>query len=128
MNAFRLLILFAALAWPQSGMKEVRYEVDGTAKYVTLTLTNEKGGKEQNQVRLPFELHFYAKAGSFLYLSAQKTRAVKMTGVFDDREEILDDSVAGSVHVLIKVGGALLQEATSSAPRGIATADGKVPD
>jgi hypothetical protein len=129
MNTFKLLILFAVLAWPQSGLREVKYEVDGTAKYAVLTLTNEKGGKEQNRVKLPFELHFYAKPGSFLYLSAQKTHVVETTRyAVNDREEILDDGVSGTVHVLIRVGGILLQEATSSAPYGIATADGKVPD
>lgn len=129
MKIFRLLMLVASLAWSQSGLKEVRYEVDGTAKYAMLTLTNVEGGKEQHQVKLPFELHFYAPSGSFLYLSAQKTRVVETKRyIGGDEEEILSDGVAGTVHVLIRVGGKVLQEASSSAPHSIATVDGKVPD
>jgi len=90
-------------------MKEVVYEVDGTAKYVNLTLTNPQGGKEQNQVKLPFELKFYAKGGQFVYLSAQKV-------------------TRGNVHVLIRCSGAVLQEASADAPYGIATAEGKLPE
>ena len=73
-KALGLFVLTAALASPQSGMREVVYQVDGTASYATLTMTNKDGGKEQNQVKLPFELKFYAKIGQYLYLSAQKVR------------------------------------------------------
>jgi hypothetical protein len=110
-------------------MKEVVYEVDGTAKYANLTLANRDGGKEQSQVKLPFELKFYAKGGQFLYLSAQKVKVVKAgLHVLDDQQDILCDGISGNVHVLIRVSGAVLQEATSDAPYGIATADGKVPE
>ena len=45
------IVLFAAvIASPQS-MKEVEYQVDGTAKYANLTLTNKDGGKQQSQSR-----------------------------------------------------------------------------
>jgi hypothetical protein len=122
MKAFRLLILSAGLAWPQNpGVREVKYEVDGTAGYATLTTTNAQGGKEQHLVLLPFETHFYASPGSFLYLSAQKTRVA-------NHGTIVANGASGTVHVLIRVGGKVLQEASSSAPFGIATADGKVPD
>ena len=125
MRLLKLWLFFAVMAWPQSGAKEVVYEVDGTVKYAALTLTNKDGGREQNTVKLPFELKFYAKPAAFLYLSAQKTRVLDAFGITSD---VLDDGVTGTVHVRIKVGGAVLQEASSSSPYGIATASGKVPD
>ena len=63
MKLLRLALLLAGLAWPQSSLKEVVYEVDGTAKYAALTLTNKDGGREQNTAKLPFELKFYRKTG-----------------------------------------------------------------
>jgi hypothetical protein len=121
------LLLAASFASPESGMREVRYEVDGTAKYVNLTLKNKNGGTEQNQVKLPFELVFYAPAGRLLYLSGQKARVIgTVRHMMRDQKEVVYDGVAGTVHVLIRVGGSVLQEATSDAPFGIATADGKV--
>ena len=124
-----VIALFVALASPQSGMKEVVYEVDGTAKYANLTLRNKDGGTEQNQVKLPFELKFYAKSGQFLYLSAQKARATKkVLHASHDEHEVVYDGVVGNVHVLVRVSGAALQEASSAAPYGIATAEGKLPD
>lgn len=123
------LFFVAALASPQSAMKEVVYEVDGTAKYANLTLTNKDGGKEQSQVKLPFELKFYGKVGQFLYLSAQKTRVTKIVPhVSRDIEEVVYDGIAGTAHVLIRVNGTVLQEASSDAPYGVATVDGKLPD
>jgi hypothetical protein len=128
-KALGIVLLVAALAWPQSGTKEVVYEVDGTAKYANLTLTNKDGGREQSQTKLPFELKFYAKGGQFLYLSAQKVRVAKPgLHVLDDQQDIVYDGISGNVHVLIRVSGAVLQEASSDAPYGIATAEGKLPD
>src|SRR5437016_12214406 len=122
-GALGVVFFVAALASPQSGMKEVVYEVDGTAKYANLTLRNKDGGTEQNQVKLPFELKFYAKNGQFLYLSAQKVRIVKNElASLDGKLVELSDGVSGTVHVLIRVSGAVLQEASSNAPHGIATA------
>ncbi len=129
MKALAMLFFIVALAAPQSAMREVVYQVDGTAKYANLTLTNKDGGKEQNQVKLPFELKFYAKGGQFLYLSAQKVRVVKPgLHVLDDQQDVVDDGINGTVHVLIRCSGAVLQEASSDAPYGIATAEGKLPD
>jgi len=87
-------------------------------------------GKEQQHVKLPFELEFYAKGGQFLFLSAQKVRVTKTVLSYGsrDEQEVVYDGVAGRVHVLVRVGGAVLQEASSTAPYGIATAEGKVPD
>jgi hypothetical protein len=126
-KALGIVLFAAAIASPQS-MNEVEYQVDGTAKYANLTLTNKDGGKEQSQVKLPFELKFYAKSGQFLFLSAQKVRVTKTVLHVTDRQEVVDDGVAGKVHVLIRVSGAVLQEASSDAPYGIASAEGKLPD
>jgi hypothetical protein len=138
-KALAVFFFVAALASPQSNMKEVVYEVDGTARYVNLTLTNKDGGKEQHRIELlassygngsgPFKLKFYAKGGQSLYLSAQKVM-VTTTVVRQNRTEqqVIYDGVAGSVHVLIRVNGSVLQEASSDAPYGIATAEGKLPD
>ena len=138
-KALVVFLLAAMLASPQSGMKEVSYEVDGTAKYANLTLTNKDGGKEQHRVELvassygngsgPFELKFYAKGGQLLYLSAQKVM-VTTTVVRQNRTEqqVIYDGVGGNVHVLIRTNGSVLQEASSDAPYGIATAEGKLPD
>jgi hypothetical protein len=73
-KALGVLLLVASFASPQSSMKEVVYQADGTSKYVNLTLRNKDGGTEQDQVKLPFELKFFAKGGQFVYLSAQKAR------------------------------------------------------
>jgi hypothetical protein len=128
-KAWVLAVLSAAIASPQTYVKEVVYQVDGAAKYANLTLTNESGGTEQNQVKLPFELRFYAKTGNALYLSAQKAKATKkVMHVLGDEEEIVYDGVAGNVHVSIRAGGSVLQEASSDAPYGVATAKGVVPD
>ena len=128
-KALAVLLFVVALASPQSSMKEVVYQVDGTSKYVNLTLRNKDGGTEQNQVKLPFELKFFAKGGQFVYLSAQKAKINKrVLHPIADQMEVVDDGVTGTVHVLIKVAGAVLQEASSDVPFGIATAEGKLPE
>jgi hypothetical protein len=76
-------------------------------------------------VKLPFALKFYARGGQPVYLSAQKTRVAT---TYRGRESVIYDGVSGSVHVLIRVTGAVLQEATSNAPYGIATAKGTLPE
>jgi hypothetical protein len=62
-KAAGLLLFVAALASPQSSMKEVVYQVNGTCKYVNLTLTSASGGKEQSTVKRSFELKFFTKGG-----------------------------------------------------------------
>ena len=108
----------------QSAVREVKSEVDGSEKYVQLTCNGKGQGAEQNEVKLPYAQTFYAKPGAHLYLSAQKTVVVRDT-IFG-RERVADGS--GTVHVLIRVTGSVLQEAESSAPYGVATASGIVPD
>ncbi|HEX4592888.1 MAG TPA: hypothetical protein VH157_01370 [Bryobacteraceae bacterium] len=124
-----LFLCVAGLASPQSSMKEVEYQVDGTAKYAMLTTRNKDGGTEQNQVKLPFESKFFARGGQFVYLSAQKVKVIATVRNFGRDDQVtIYDGVAGTVHVLIRVTGAVLQEASSNAPYGIATAEGKLPD
>jgi hypothetical protein len=121
--------LYGISCIPASGTREVVYQVDGTAKYATLTMTNKDGGKEQNQVALPFGLKFYARIGQYLYLSAQKARVTgKVHTSTGDQLMVVYDGISGNVHVLIKCSGAVLQEASADAPYGIATAEGKLPD
>ncbi len=128
-KALFVFLFMALLASPQSGVREVVYQVDGTAKYVTLTMTNKDGGKEQNQVALPFELKFYARIGQYLYLSAQKVRVTgKVHTSAGDQLTVVYDGVGGNIHVSIRCSGAVLQEASADAPYGIATAEGKLPD
>jgi len=50
---------------------KVTYRVKGTSGGAVLTYRNAMGGTEQASVRLPWELSFDAKGGSFLYVSAQ---------------------------------------------------------
>jgi hypothetical protein len=128
-KALSVFLFAASLASPQSGMREVVYQVDGTASYAILTMTNKDGGKEQNQVKLPFELKFYARIGQYLYLSAQKVRTTaKVHTSTGDHEVVTYDGITGTVHALIRCSGAVLQEASADAPYGIATAEGKLPD
>jgi hypothetical protein len=128
-KALSVFLFSASLASPQSGMREVVYQVDGSASYATITMTNKDGGKEQNQVKLPFELRFYARIGQYLYLSAQKVRVTgKVHTSTGDHEVVTSDGITGNVHALIRCSGAVLQEASADAPYGIATAEGKLPD
>jgi hypothetical protein len=64
-----------AAAPPGSGRGEfpfkVTYRVKGTAGSAVLTYRNARGGTEQSNARLPWELSFDAKGGLFLYVSAQ---------------------------------------------------------
>jgi hypothetical protein len=50
---------------------KVTYRIKGTAGSAVLTYRNARGGTEQSSVRLPWELSFDAKGGTFLYISAQ---------------------------------------------------------
>ena len=50
---------------------KVTYRVRGTAGRVALTYRNREGGTEQSVVPLPWQVSFDARAGSFLYVSAQ---------------------------------------------------------
>ena len=110
------------------GAREVEYEITGTIHYANLTRKNADGASEQRQEKLPYSDKFYAAPGTSLYLSVQKARITKTEDGFARRTVLVDDGVEGTVHVLIRVGGKILQEAEASAPYGIATASGVVPE
>ncbi len=94
---------------PPPGVHHVEYSIDGSARTAGLTYRNATGGTEQNEVSLPKTFSFYARDGSFVYLSAQNK-----TGT-------------GYVHVLITIDGRTLQEVTTGSAYGIATASGSIP-
>jgi hypothetical protein len=123
------LILFATAAAPAyPGARQVEYEITGTIHYANLTRKNADGGTEQRQERLPYSDKFFAAPGTSLYLSVQKARVTKTEDGFVTRTVVVDDGVEGTVHVLIRVGGRVLSEAEASAPYGIATASGVIPE
>lgn len=99
---------------PQPQIHIVRYEVSGYRvgyhESVSLTYTNESGGSEQNDFdgKSPWVLEMKKPSGSTLYISAQNKQDTDPVGV------------------KIYVDGALLQEASSTAEYGIATASGSV--
>jgi hypothetical protein len=122
-----------ALASPKAavddnpGLREVEYEVTGTIHFANITRKNADGASEQKQVKLPYTDKFYASPGKFLYLSVQKARVVKTEdGMLTARTTVVDDGIEGTVHVIIRVAGKVLQEAEASAPYGIATASGEI--
>jgi hypothetical protein len=113
-----------------SGIRQVDFDVDGSVKYASLTSsTGANAGTEQNIVEVPYHKSVFLKVGSNLYLSAQKTRVTRPDVTSpSERLQILDDGQKGTVHVAIRVNGTILQEATTSAPLGIATASGRLTD
>lgn len=125
--AFVCLVALSQTA--SSWTTEVCYEITGTVHMADLTKKNKDGSSEQTRVDVPFEQKFYAPAGTSLYLSVQKTKIVKEDGgIISPRYIVVDDGIHGTVHVLIRVGGKVLQEAEASTPYGIATASGVVPE
>jgi hypothetical protein len=121
------LAISLSLVCSADGVRHVDYDVDGTAKYANLTFTNEKGGTDQKQVKLPYHNEFYVRGGSVVSLSAQKVRVSRpnQLRVYRNEEE-LDNGRDGVVHVVIRVNAIVLQEASADAPFGIATASGRV--
>lgn len=126
-------VLFAVAALMASApaspfVKEVEYEITGTIHYANMTLKNKDGATEQRREKLPYSSKFYAAPGTSLYLSVQKARVTKTEDGMVTRTTVVDDGIEGTVHVLIRVGGKILQESEASAPYGIATASGVVPE
>jgi hypothetical protein len=99
---------------PQPQIHTVRYEVSGYGvgyhESVSLTYTNESGGSEQKDFdgKSPWVLEMMKPTGATLYISAQNKQDTDPVGV------------------KIYVDGALLQEASSTAEYGIATASGSI--
>lgn len=88
--------------------KEIKYEVTGSAKSVSVTLTNGEGGTEQfNDVSVPWRRTYSLKNG-FVYLSAQ------------------NQGSAGTVTVKIYVDGKVIKESSSSGEYVIASASDSV--
>jgi hypothetical protein len=126
---FAVALASAVSSQNYPGVKEVRYEITGTIHVANATRKNKDGGSEQIQVDVPYVDKFYAQVGASLYLSVQKARVTKPDGgLISQRFKVVDDGVEGTVHVLIRVAGKVLQEAEASAPYGIATASGVVPE
>jgi hypothetical protein len=48
--------------------------------------------------------------------------------MIDDNMQVAANGIDGKVHVMIRVSDKLLQEANTSAPHGVATASGAVPE
>lgn len=93
---------------PPSGDSGVaEYRVSGTAKYASLTYTNESGGTEQKRgVELPWSLTMHPKRGTHLYISAQ------------------NGGLDATVTVEIVVNGTVAKTSTSEGAHSIATANG----
>jgi len=58
----------------------VTYRVTGTATEARITYRNERGGTQQTAARVPWELSLEARAGNFLYVSAQNQGASGSVG------------------------------------------------
>ncbi len=110
------------------GMHEVQFEVDGTAPAVEITYTNSSGGRDQMIVNLPYSDSLYLKGGTPVYLSARKRLVTHFVDSFiNPYDEVVADGISGWVHVVIRVTGSVLEEASTEAPRGVATVQGRVP-
>lgn len=121
-----LCLLICGISVFSQGMRQCTYEVSGSANWANLTLRNKDGATEQKQVSLPYRDDFFTEGGAMLYLSAQKVKVTKKErSVEGERIVVLADGESGDVHVLIRVNGRIVQQATSSAPFGIATVSGK---
>ena len=113
-----------------ASQRSVEYRVDGSARWVSVTYKNASGATEQKVVVLPFEQSFQAPAGAPVSLSAQKVRVTRPDLISDTPHAVRVEAngIEGTVHVMIRVSDKLLQEANTSAPHGIATASGVVPN
>ena len=103
------LVLLVILTGGCSLEREVRYEVDGTASLVNITIEGSGGGTEQySDVIPPWSYNFSAMKDDFIYVSAQNQTAT------------------GSVTVRIKVDGDVVEQSSSNGAYVIATAYGSV--
>lgn len=108
-----IAILLAMILFRQSGsddiseFHQVTYRVPCCGN-VSLTYTNGTGGTQQESTYAPWESHFQAPTGAFLYLSAQGKQWTSMA------------------EVDIQIDGRSIQHAKSTDAYGIATASGRV--
>jgi hypothetical protein len=110
------------------GLREVEYEITGTVHYANLTRKNADGSSEQRQEHVPYSDKFFASPGTVLYLSVQKARITIKEDFMSSRFTVVEDGIEGTVCVVIRVGGVVLQKAEASAAYGIATVSGIVPE
>ncbi len=115
---------------PSSASRTVQYRIEGSARWVSVTYKNASGATEQKVVVLPFEHSFQVPAGAPVSLSAQKIRVTRpdMISETPHAVQVVANGIDGTVHVMIRVDDKLLQEANTSAPHGLATASGIVPN
>jgi hypothetical protein len=115
---------------PTPASRTIQYLVEGTAKRVSVSYKNASGATEHKTVIPPFELSFQAPAGAPLYLSGQKIRVTERNMIDDDPKAVMvvANGIDGKVHVTIRINDKLLQEANTSAPLGVATVSGAVPE
>jgi hypothetical protein len=122
-------VVALASTQPAGGLpRQTEYEVDGTVKFATITMTSETGDIEQRLVPVPFSKEFFPRSGWIIGLLAQKTRVAGPDPLYlDGRLKVKDDGVSGSVHVSIRVSGTILGKAETSDPYGVASATVRVP-
>lgn len=107
----------------------IEYEIDGSVHSAFITYRDATGRTQQKKVGVPYTDKFFVPLGAFIYLSAQKRVTTKIDNSYvRPREVVVDDGENGTVHVVIRVGGEVFREASSSKPFGIATASGIASD
>jgi len=106
------------------GMHEVEFEVDGDAKAAEISYTNSSGGRDEMIVGLPYSDSIFLKGGTPVFLSARKRLVLDSV---DPYNGVVADGFSGTVHVVIRATGTVLEEGSTSAPRGTATVRGRVP-
>lgn len=92
----------------KNGNYVVEYVVEGTSTSASLTYSNESGGTEQLDVKLPWRDLFFANSGFSAYISAQNNNKV------------------GSITVKILLNGIEVKQSTSSGAYVIASASGRI--
>lgn len=104
-----IFLLIACGNMKESGKtKEIKYEITGSARSVSVTLSNGEGGTEQfNDVSVPWKKTYSIKNG-FVYLSAQ------------------NQGSSGTVTVKIYVDGKVIKESSSSGEYVIASASDSI--
>jgi hypothetical protein len=89
------------------GTHVVEYSIEGPVRHVSITGRNAGGGTEQHEVAVPYSKTLYVRGSFFAYLSAQKK------------------GESGTIRVVIRVDGKILQQASASSPYGVASASGR---
>lgn len=93
----------------KSVTSEVHYEITGSAKRVSVTLSNADGGTEQSVHNVPWSKKYTMSKGEFAYISAQ------------------NEGETGSVKCKIYINGVEWKKSESSGAYVIASCSGSVP-